>query len=823
MLKHLADLSDDHEYFLVFTGQSNLRSRGLRTDAYQVVPDLEMQSNGVELTGLTIGSTPSVGDIVTYNVGTTLTVNQWCGAKLRMGTSASPLVGYAEVRSNTDSTVTLKWIVVPTVTGSQSATVTREDYQWASYPDVRVLVPYQPTTDSSTDTDILYPSSTSTIANGGRALRIPGYTTPSGLTTLQHAAVLLPFSFGEGIEGYGLSEINDGSAGANPATGATSSDFTQTSTMTANLFVGGKLRVDWHDGTVARVSWSTIGDNDASKFTGLSWEGDGTPTGTASTWRWTAWIPHFLDSPYSYLPGEGWNYPANDMMPKPRLKCRPRNRTSYGYQSATFSLALVVAARMSAATGKRINVIHLGIDAASLVSPNGQISYGHQGKIGWWDHQKSGTFNPSLTTSLFQRVVDLLQYGIPNALAAEGSTKTAKVIGLVHVQGETEAGLEMGRRYYASAIKAFFSTLRKRIASLGLNPYANGAQIPFVQPRIATVLYELNGSFTTPVAVTLYGDSEGLVNNAIEEHAGTDGFGATVPVNDLPRVYLDFGHYNGVGEAVLGQRIADRLTWLANYALSFGSTAVSSTPAIVDLCNDALMAIGESRTITSLDQATPAAQACRRLIQRCVSTLLQQVQWPFARRRQVLTKVRMPERSMYRHFAYCYLLPLDALTAFAVLPPATTESTLDPMVVLSSSYSAQFVEDYLPPSTADYEEDNDRLVQRELLKSVPYAIEQSPYGHRYIYSDQHQAVLEYTALVMDASLYPPTFKDALVSLLAAQLATALIKGDAGEAVAARSMQKAGSMLKLAAAQQLKQQHIPESNPLNQLPPHLSNR
>lgn len=828
MLKHAADLSDAYEYFVLWTGQSNSRPWGTTAEGFSLFGDYQLDEVGRDLTTITIPLDAGrvAGTIETLAVSNTLVANEWNGAHLRLGTVSSPVVGYAKILSNTASAIRVEWIVSPgTAASTPAGIITHEDYKWASHPQVRVLVPYQPTTEDILSRNVPYPTTAATIANNGRGLQIPGFTVPAGLTGFEDMAVFLPFTFKEGIASYGISDASGG--GAATAAGATTFDFT-TATV-ASYFTNGYLRVDWHDGSSAKLSWARITGNGVNQFTFAAWQGDGTPTGTAANWRWTAWVPHYDNSPFCFEPGEGFTYPNNDMQPYFKgeyrgygaaLRNRPRGVTTSNYGDA-FGEILVMASRLSAATGRRINVVHLGINASLIVPPKTWNGTGFTGIAGWWNYQDHFSWAPYLTSSIYQRLVRLLTYALPNALEAEGNTRTAKCLGWVHVQGESDAFSPSGRQHYGRTIKMFVTAVRNLLTTLGYNPYGNGAKIPFVQPRIAKIVYELNGTYLYyGVSTTVLGDEQGLVNNAIAEHAESDGFSGTTYVDDLPRVLTDPGHYNGVGEAAHAARISNKLGALIDYALSHGSVCLTNNlTATIEICNLALAHIGETDFIESLDDGSAMAALCKRYLPQARDTLLQARVWGFALRRKSLVEVQMPEETLYSHFGHCYVLPPEALNAFRVIPIATTPSEFDIWQVTTLTYSSDFVAS-LTPTTLETEVVLPVTTETS-LPEVDYAVEQSPFGHRYIFTNEPNATLRYVARVVDASLYSPAFATALSWYLASMLASAHIKGSEGESVSARCLQKAGHFVRSASASDAMQRT--PAPIFDQIPKHLADR
>jgi hypothetical protein len=192
--------------------------------------------------------------------------------------------------------------------------------------------------------------------------------------------------------------------------------------------------------------------------------------------------------------------------------------------------------------------------------------------------------------------------------------------------------------------------------------------------------------------------------------------------------------------------------------------------------------------------------------------LLQVRQWDFATKRVRLDKIRRPDQFSYVQFTYCYVRPYDALNAFAVLPPKVEEDDFDSNRVLDSGYSATFAANRGHADPVTLTEDTWIAAVEE--QPQPYAVEASPWGGRYIFTNQRQAILRYTARVLDADAWSDAFVAAVEFHMASLLASAIIKGDVGEQVAARMRKRTAEALGLAAISDANQQktvvaHIPD--------------
>lgn len=827
--KHVADIADDVELFIGWTGQSWARPQGSQAEGFSLFPDFDLQANGIDLTDIVIPDdvTRTAGDVETLTVATALTAFQWHNAYLRLGTPGAPVTGYAKVLQNDASSITVQWqdagsgnSLPPNNTTVGSGYLIREDFKWSSYPQVRILTPYQPVSDDAVTRDVPYPDAT-------RKVSIPGYTTPAGVTSFEDLGVLVPFTFREGIEGYGISDLNNVDGGG-AATASTSSTFTYTAAnSSAGLFIGGNLVVYWTDsGGIKRVSWSTIADSTTTQLQGLAWQGDGQPDVAGGTVeQWTAWIPHWTDHPNSFLPGEGYLWPNSDPQPgvaAPLIHNRPRGRTTYAY-GALFGEVLPAATRLALATGKRINVVHLGINGASIApSPTANAFVAFPGRLGWWNYQDHATLGEPLATSAFERVRHLLTTVLPNAMAAEGNTKQPKFLAWFFSQGEADSNAlgnqVLARGTYAHSIRAYKEELRSIIGDLGYGLYENGAQMPFVHARIAAFPYE---------DATFGGDPNGLVNRAIVEHAASELFVGTVFVDDLPKRVAsgDLGHLDGVGEGARAVRISNEMLRLASRGLAYESSSLRRPVGIVEIFNRALSAIGERGDLTSINDGSYQAELCQQHYFEGVRLLLQNRVWSWSLRRIKLQEVpkRSPDtRSQWEHV---YVIPPDMLRAIKVMQPVQIEAAYDPTKVIDAGYSAQFLAAYSEDNEVPWDPtpaDPEQILEGDARVPIPFTIEgENDNGARYIYTDQEQAVLLYVAEVLDPSCYSPSFRSALTYYVASQIAGGLIKGEKGEQVARRMLQRSAENYALASKMDTVQETIPERDqPWSFVPDHL---
>lgn len=751
---------------------------------------------------------------------------------------------------------------------STQAYLMHEDFAWASYPQVRILTPYQPTEkdDWPSERRIPYPSPTADFGAGGRRITLPApWTNPATpITDFADLAVFLEATLHEGVKGYGLSERTDSTAigalthlpheissisGDYWTFGVVSGVYTGVPIVKADVLVNARMIVDWEDGGVMKRSWVKIQGNTTTYFwvDSTSWLGDGNPgTGNhAKIKRYTVWVPWHEDSPHSYLPGEGFTYPNNDMSPYTDTSSaaggvimnRPRGNVFESYPGNIGEL-IVWGTRLSMAIGKRVNLVVLAVNGSQIAPSPGRNAFGWQGHCGWYDQADDWTWSPGATNGLWDRLKHLLTTCLPNAMAAEGNTKPIRVLGWVHSQGESDAMNDGARFHYGKSVRGLQTAIRNLCDTLknadgsSYNPYTDEAKIPWIQPQIMNTPYQLKGTFTYYAgSVMIDGDSNHLVNNSILELVNADEFAGTIKCDDCPRNLPDAGHLSGTGHAIRAMRLAKETTQLIDYALGFGSAALVSTKnQVVDICNRALAMIGKDPAMTSMTENTEEASLCKLFYREARDSLLRLRQWNFALRRKALDELKMDDQELHAQWGYCYAVPATALSAFRVFPPDKIRAAFDDSVVLTLGYSASLVAAF--DTTYGLSDDlNPNEVAQSLLpvtsvstlKPQLFHSERSPDGGRRIYTNQEQATLQYVERVSDPSEYPPDFQGALTALLASKLAGALIRGPQSLKVADAMRQIAGDYMVSAANSDAFEQESEEDNFWDFEPDHLSFR
>lgn len=834
-MKHLGKFSDDDELVIVVWGQSNARPRGTANELFGAAPQLTLSAAGLDLhiTGIS-GNTVSVAEVLVANRWVDAEL-RLCFSVYGLQTPVTARVGRGKVVANGVGNLTVEWLQAPAALpaggavsfddatnkvalvghGAQNGDqvvftgaplppqvaagtvyyVTNrgtDDFEIAAtfggapidfdtatvgavaefrigayvvaeavqrtWQNVRVLTPFTPEQPGG------YPA--------GAPGQLHGLSFPDSVESYQDAAAFLPYTMAEGVEGIG-------------AVGAVTSVVGLTVTcalspLVADLYSGGHIQLV----NTAGQRWvGRVASNTANDAVVESWSPPTEPTGTLT---FEISVPHWRDNPHWATPGEGFRHPSNDPQPggfgtNGLVYNRPRGRLQPSYVSAIAGLPsyragamLPLAWRLSQLLGRRINVVHLGVDGTSLAKSTATWG-GTPQTVGWWTRQLRLDWTPATGDGLaaqLQRRLALVQ----QALTAEGSTKRARVIGVFGFQGEADAGAAYARAMYAQTLPAFYEWLRKVIHNLGMDPYGSDAKTPCVHASLPRFPWETE--------IPGYDmDVDGLVNAAIANWVARDGFAGTFDTNDSPKIGDDLLHFNGVGEARNGQLAAEVGIELIGRALLFHGLA---NEHIVAIANQALVAIGDAAVITSLDPLDGSAQAlaCATAFPQALKELLELHAWSFAAKRQALTAVT----SQSQQWLYCYALPPDVLKPLAVIPADAPEEG-------TAAYQPQRPYDRMLPAIA---------------QEADYSIEVDQDGYRVLYTNLPDAHLRYVARVWDPRHWPPLFVSAVVKNLASMLAGTRLKGRPGIELGRQLKQEAMLLVMQArASDQSRRRVVPE--------------
>ena len=197
-------------------------------------------------------------------------------------------------------------------------------------------------------------------------------------------------------------------------------------------------------------------------------------------------------------------------------------------------------------------------------------------------------------------------------------------------------------------------------------------------------------------------------------------------------------------------------------------------PSEVDIANLALAHLGDSATVSSMNPPQGSAQAshCARFYPIARDALFEMSTWGFSTTRVSLAQVN----NSFTEWKYAYQAPSDMVNSISILDVAATDD-----------YSQPYTQGYTPLGTAN--------TDQSLYTPQPYAVEiDRVAGIEIILTNQINAVLRYTRIVTDTTLFSPTFVTTLSYYLASFLAGPVIKGDAGMNVANSMRKKAAEAL-----------------------------
>lgn len=187
----------------------------------------------------------------------------------------------------------------------------------------------------------------------------------------------------------------------------------------------------------------------------------------------------------------------------------------------------------------------------------------------------------------------------------------------------------------------------------------------------------------------------------------------------------------------------------------------------VDICNLALSHLGDVANLQAISPPDGSAQAdhCARWYPIARDDLLERHDWAWATKRIALAQLSNP----ITEWLYCYAQPNDLLSPIAIMDPTATD---DASVALRMPSLAGF--GYSNPVNAG-----------GVYTPQEYTLESAADGTDIVYTNQQNAIMRYIARVTDTSKFSTVFLQTLAASLASMLAGPVLKGEAGEAAAAR--------------------------------------
>jgi len=251
------------------------------------------------------------------------------------------------------------------------------------------------------------------------------------------------------------------------------------------------------------------------------------------------------------------------------------------------------------------------------------------------------------------------------------------------------------------------------------------------EEKIPFIHPKISTALTYPYAST--------VNTAIDTLSQEDPYTRTFETSTFD---FDGLYYSGVG-----------ITSVEESAYNAWKDVQRTGSSEVDICNLALANIGDKASVTSISPSDGSHQAdlCSRYYPMARDLLLERHRWDFSIRQTALVQLT----NTRTEWDYAYKLPVDFSGAIAILAKDAQDDQIEQGVPLPQ----------------------------------PFAIEVDNNFDRVLYTDMINASLRYTAKTTDSTKFSQSFIHALSWRLAAMLAGALIKGDAG----AQAVQNATQM------------------------------
>lgn len=153
-----------------------------------------------------------------------------------------------------------------------------------------------------------------------------------------------------------------------------------------------------------------------------------------------------------------------------------------------------------------------------------------------------------------------------------------------------------------------------------------------------------------------------------------------------------------------------------------------------EVCNLALLLVGQTQFIDDLSDPTPEGEACDQAYEKCRDAALEAFAWPFAQRRATLNLITNGARGGW---LYAYTLPTDCLA----------------------------------PRWIDVGIENPAEDEK-----VPFALEDdATVNKRVLLTNEADAILVYTYKCAETGKFSPLFVEALSAKIAMYLAAGLVK------------------------------------------------
>ena len=183
----------------------------------------------------------------------------------------------------------------------------------------------------------------------------------------------------------------------------------------------------------------------------------------------------------------------------------------------------------------------------------------------------------------------------------------------------------------------------------------------------------------------------------------------------------------------------------------------------IDICNNALNLVGQGTHIESLTEQSKEADSCSRILQPCIDRCLDKYDWSFASKNEVILASNLVSGAVNPPFELTYSLPVDFRRA-----------------------------------TELHDIGNDSGYARRVTpkKHIPYKVYN--FNNNLVIATNKEApfVLQYQSAVVELSLLPPSFIEAVEYLMASYLIADLQKGVMAENQSIKMVQLAYQALKV---------------------------
>lgn len=395
---------------------------------------------------------------------------------------------------------------------------------------------------------------------------------------------------------------------------------------------------------------------------------------------------------------------------------------------ATFTTSLALALHQK--VGRPIHVIHTNVGGTCVGRREATPTVTFGSSHAWFDSNVMLDWSPNgEVDNCYARMVKRLE-NAKRAAAANGDT--LKIIGVFFPQGESDVAFLNMLARYPENLRTLIAAVRAKIVELGM--WDGPAEtIPWWQPNVPTTTGGDwgNDNYVSNIAL----------NDIFNALAVEDPFFVTRALEDATVGY-DSIHYSGEFLWTFGQHAFN--DWLT----------IAQDPddrTRVDICNQALKNIGETRIIESLTEDTTAAKLCNRYYPIVLRLLLEEFPWKFATKTTPLVATTNTRSDL--DWQYAYTLPVNFLGVVGLGPDS------------GGAYVAEETE---------------------------YDIE-----GRVLYCNLSSLTLRYTTVSPDPADYSQHFTNAFSHRLAAEIAPGLAQGDKGAALAQSQLQLASYHVGLA--------------------------